>query len=338
MLCSIIFMCKNKSIFKLSYNMNLGSLQKNIKTINSSSQEFGYKNRIQRKFQNYQLKRLVNLYQMNYKNGVAQGFGDYLRGCFFLLQVAMLNNLKFDMNFVSHPIGEFLEIEQEQREESVDFKNVYRYMPNNVEKMHKEFYGDFCDHLNLLRDQNYYLFCNSYPITQITNTQRQVILSKIRPTEELQDAIKDAEKQLELPEFHGVIHIRTGDAFILRNNKLDPVTASNICNQIKKYISPARQYLLLSDNNELKNYLSKNMPNTKIIINDITHLGESKNPSSVSVKNTLVDFFLMSKAKSIISFTMNPHGTSFSEWCAKLYNISYSCQLLDVAKRNWFAL
>uniref|UniRef100_A0A6C0F5C2 Uncharacterized protein n=1 Tax=viral metagenome TaxID=1070528 RepID=A0A6C0F5C2_9ZZZZ len=318
--------------------MNLGSLQKNIKSIGNNSAIFGYKNIINGKYQNNKLKRLINLYQSQYRNGIAQGFGDYLRGSFFLLQIAMKNNLKFDMNFVNHPIGEFLEISQEQREEEIDFKNICRYLPNNVEKMHKEFYAEFSRHLNLINVPNYYLFCNSYPISHITNFQRRIILSKIRPTEELFSTIKNVEKQLNLSTTYGVIHIRTGDAFILQNKKIDMLSTLSILNQIKKYISPIRQYLLLSDNNELKEYLAKSIPNAKFIINDITHLGESKNPSSISVKNTLVDFFLMSKAKSIISFTINPHGTSFSEWCAKLYNIPYYCEMLNVAKKKWFSM
>lgn len=318
--------------------MNLGSLQKNIKNINNHSHHFGYKNRIHGEFQNNQLKGLVNLYQSHYKNGIAQGFGDYLRGCFFLLQVSIMNNLKFDMNFVNHPIGEFLVIPQEQKEEAIDFKNIYRYMPNNVEKMHKEFYAEFCNHLNLIRVPKYYLFCNSYPIAHITNIQRRIILSKIIPTEELISSIKEVERQLELPASYCVIHVRTGDSFILQDKNLDKLMASSIFEQIKKHILQNKQYLLLSDNNQLKEYLSKNIRNLKVVINEITHLGESKKPNSTSVKNTLVDFFLMSKSKSIISFTINPHGTSFSEWCAKLYNIPYYCERLNISKKNWFSL
>ena len=320
--------------------MNLGSLQKNIKSINNHNHThpFSYKNRFQGRFQNTQLKRVVNLYQMHYKNGVAQGFGDYLRGSFCLLQMAMLNNLKFDINFVNHPIGEFLVIPQEQKEETIDFKNIYRYMPNNVEKMHKVFYTDFCDYLNLVRVPNYYLFCNSYPMAPITNSQRRIILSKIRPTEELVSSIEEAERQLELPVSYGVIHVRTGDQFILKNKKLDKITALSIFEQITKHVSQNKQYLLLSDNNQLKEYLSKNIPNIKVLINEITHLGESARPNSTSVKNTLVDFFLMSKAKIIISFTINPHGTSFSEWCGKLYNIPYYCEMLNISKKNWFSI
>jgi hypothetical protein len=318
--------------------MNLGSLQKNIKTISSNQGIDYYRNIVQGRFNNTRLKRLVNLYQLNYKNGVAQGFGDYIRGCFLLLQVAMMNNLKFDMNFINHPISEFLEIPPDQKEEIIDYKNVYRYMQNNVDKMHENFYRDFCSHLNFIYSSNYYLFCNSYPISKITNFQRRVILSKIRPNEELEGAITDAETKLNLPESYRVLHIRTGDMFILRNKKLDALTALRIYDQVKKFILPNRYYLVLSDNNELKLYLSAKFSNINILVNDITHLGESKNPSASSVKNTLVDFFLMRKAKSIISFTANPHGTSFSEWCAKLYNIPYYCEMLNISKKNWFTV
>ena len=318
--------------------MNLGSLQNNIKSINKHTHYFGYKILSPQNFKNNKVNRLVNLYQMQYRNSPAQGFGDYIRGCFFLLQVAMMNNLRFDMNLVNHPIGEFFEISQEQKEEKIDFKNVYRYMPNNLEKMHKEFYGEFCSHLNQIYSANYYLFCNSYPISAITTFQRRVILSKIKPNEELLSSIKEAETKLKLPESYRVLHIRSGDTFILKNKKIDSLTALNVYDQVKKFVLPNKYYLLLADNNELKIYLAKKMPNVNVLLNDITHLGESKNHSSLSVKNTLVDFFLMSKAKSIISFTVYPHGTSFSEWCAKLYNIPYYCEMLNAFKKTWFSV
>jgi len=50
------------------------------------------------KFENTELKKIVNLYQKKYINGKAQGLGDYLRGCYCLFQVSQILGLEFDMD------------------------------------------------------------------------------------------------------------------------------------------------------------------------------------------------------------------------------------------------
>ena len=51
-------------------------------------------------FNNPRLKRIINTYQLHYKDGgIPPGFGDYLKTCFFLLQLCKALNLEFDMNF-----------------------------------------------------------------------------------------------------------------------------------------------------------------------------------------------------------------------------------------------
>ena len=58
-----------------------------------------YKNKI--------LKKIVNVYQLKYKNGIAQGFGDFINGSFFLLQLCIKFNLEFDMDLSNHPISKY---------------------------------------------------------------------------------------------------------------------------------------------------------------------------------------------------------------------------------------
>jgi hypothetical protein len=36
---------------------------------------------------NGKFKKVVNAYQLKYKNEISSGFGDYLRGCFALIQL-----------------------------------------------------------------------------------------------------------------------------------------------------------------------------------------------------------------------------------------------------------
>jgi len=60
-----------------------------------------YKN----KFTNKKLKKLVNVFQVNYLNGKSAGLGDFIRGSFCFMQLAQLLNLEFDIDISNHPIS-----------------------------------------------------------------------------------------------------------------------------------------------------------------------------------------------------------------------------------------
>ena len=47
-------------------------------------------------------------------------------------------------------------------------------------------------------------------------------------------------------------------------------------------------------------------------------------------KNTLLDFYLLANSNAIKSFTAYPHGSGFSYWSAKTYDIPYSCKYITV--------
>ena len=87
-------------------------------------------------------------------------------------------------------------------------------------------------------------------------------------------------------------------------------------------------YLVIADNNIVKNMLKNVFPNFKILLKDITHFGEGVVLEEEKVKNTLVDFYLLSYSNSIRSYSCYQHGSGFSYWCAKTYNIPYICKLV----------
>jgi hypothetical protein len=90
------------------------------------------------------------------------------------------------------------------------------------------------------------------------------------------------------------------------------------------------KFLLIADNNEIKYLLRDEFPDFKLYFKDITHLGEGVELEREKVKNTLLDFYLMSYATNIYSFTSYPHGSGFSYWCSKLYNIPYNCKYIHI--------
>jgi hypothetical protein len=289
---------------------------------------------------NPRLKKLVNLFQKRYINGNSMGFGDYIRGSLCLIQICQLHNLQFDMNYYNHPVSKFLTntTENDQlniQSNTINYNGVAMFTDNNFDRNNKTFHKKMIDLLNTIQTSHHYLFCNSYPIVNPTDTQRRIVASKIQPNEVLQEAIKNSMEKLGLQRGgYRVIHIRTGDRYLLNNAPLDKNLVSKVVQTINKNITKLspHKYLILSDNNELKKVLSTIYDKEKFIIqiNSITHLGEGAVKDDESVKNTLVDFFLMAQSNAIISMSPYFHETSFSKYCGILFGIPNIFNKLDI--------
>jgi hypothetical protein len=303
---------------------------------------------ISKKFNNTCVKRIVNVYQLKYKNGIAQGFGDYIRGCFCLMQICALLGLEFDMNLSNHPISKHLysEEEGEKREKSelkseyINYSEILRYedvnyIPVNSKVYTKDsfrFLEGFINNLNSYKTgDTFYIFCHSFPIFETQEIGRKFVLNKILPNSSMQLNIQATLMKYELtPRRFAVIHIRSGDKYLLKNNILNSLVVKKIVDILSKNMKPGTKYLILSDNNQIKLLLKKVFPQIVIRMTRITHLGESTNSTDDSIMDTLLDFYLMSNAFQIISFSPYNWGSGFSKWCSVLYKIPYlQFQVLD---------
>lgn len=281
------------------------------------------------------MKRIVNVYNPTYKGKSAPGIGDYLRGCCFVYQVCKLLNIEFDMHFKEHPISKYLICDNQSNDHSdINYNNIDFYNDSN-------FYNDLNSNYSLIKNKKYankfinycnnncnngsktiYVFTNSFPINNISNECCKSIQEKLEPTSELKEYIKESMYNLQIsPKQYSVIHIRTGDKYLVDGNKLDIDFAKKIENMLLNIIVPGIKYLILSDNTELKTYLSK-WPMFIIQNNNITHLGNI-NVSDEGVKNTLLDLFLIARAGSVISLSVYGWGSGFSEWTSKIFGVPF---------------
>jgi hypothetical protein len=161
----------------------------------------------------------------------------------------------------------------------------------------------------------------------------------LEPIDEIKILIKQTLDELNLM-FKGytVIHIRSGDSFLKNENTTSFNTnyIYKLTQNIKfdiRYItennpSIVNNYLLIADNNNVKNLLKEKFPTFKLIIKPITHFGEGVVLEEERVKNTLIDFYLMSFANYIMSYSAYEHGSGFSYWCAKTFDVPYTCKYI----------
>jgi len=291
-------------------------------------------------FQNKKLKRLINVYQLKYTNGAAQGLGDYIRGCFCLMQVSSLLGLEFDMDLTNHPMSKFLAQETNSVKYDANYETIAKYeninyIPINSKVFTKDsirFLSELINKLNSLDCDNFFTFCNSLPMfDNYQQMGRNFVKSKLVPNELMQQNINISLTRLNLkPKQFAVIHIRSGDKYMLKNNQLNPFVIKKITNILAKNMKLATKYLILSDNNQIKLLLKRIFPQVIIQMTNIVHLGESANPSDQAIMETLLDFYIMSNAFQIISFSPYNWGSGFSQWCATLHSIPFiQFQVLD---------
>jgi hypothetical protein len=300
------------------------------------------------KFREKQVKKIINIYQESYKdNKKASGFGDYLRGCYYLMQFCRENFIQFDMNMMNHPLSKYFTHKKPYLEDI--FLNIVPVPGNNFTpyidkdrnigyKNDVQFSVAFVKHLldSPIYKDTLYLYSIAYPYSEsISELDKMYVRYCLQPTREIEEYVESMMFKLNLSARNYItIHIRSGDRFLIDGaTNMSPRYLSQIrdyMNQLLNSGSPSDKYLLLSDNMTLKHLLIEEY-GEKLCATfiPITHSGEGVLITDTSIKNTLLDFYLLSKSSAIYSYSCFNHGTGFSKWTAKTYNIPYICKFVD---------
>ena len=174
-----------------------------------------------------------------------------------------------------------------------------------------------------------------FPYDEVSPQECKIMESLLEPTNEMKMYVDETISCLGImKKKFNIIHIRSGDIYLKNETKIfDSIYFKTITNEVFKIINNNKSgnldFLLIADNNEIKYFLSEVFPEIKTLYKDITHLGEGIELEREKVKNTLLDFYLISNSASVYSFTVYPHGTGFSWWCSKVYGIPYTCKYVS---------
>jgi len=288
------------------------------------------------------LKVIHNVYQRKYNNGEKNGtgMGDFIRGTYFLLEFCEKYNFVARVIF-NNCISNYFEnkcqyIEGLQpflasvsmfhnnnfKEYNIQDKNIL-YPKLDLENIMTDFIG-YLDQ-NKIYNGNAFIYCISYPIKNLPKKYKMYMRRILQPTDEIKYRVQETIQRLELNVGdYTVFHIRSGDEYLKDNYKLfDLKYLGELMRELHSYIYPNEKYMIIADNNEVKLLLKQEFPDIKIHLGEITHFGEGMKLEEEKVKNTLIDFYVMSFAKKIVSFSNYEHGSGFSFWCAKTYDIPY---------------
>lgn len=287
---------------------------------------------------NSNIKKINNVYKINFKNGSATGFGDFIRGSYFMLQFSEKYNINIDFHIYDSVIKNYLNFFIKKHNiNHIIANNIYKYIDINVNftnisgiinyEINTENDNDFINYLNncKLYSNNIYINTINFPTHNISKKHLDFMQYMLDPIDTIKFEVNNILKELDL-EFKNYItyHIRLGDKYLEnQNNKVETEIIYKLLNNI--CINNNNKYLIVSDSLSIKTVIKNIYPSVRYLKNEYKH---STNNNNIEIKNTLIDFYLMSFSKSIISYSIYPHGSGFSKWCAITYQIPYICYSL----------
>ena len=168
------------------------------------------------------------------------------------------------------------------------------------------------------------------PNNVISQKHKDAMKNILEPNEALTQYIDETLTQLTLyKNKYDIIHVRFGDQYLIHHQTLINVKQfKTIVDYLNDY-DVNKKYILLSDNEDIKKALAQRFPFIQILTNKIGHIGV--NFSDVQqLRDTMLEFYLISHAANITAYSTYAHGSGFSKWCAETYSIPYVCKYLPV--------
>jgi hypothetical protein len=172
---------------------------------------------------NNNILKIVNVYQHKYKNVFTFiGFGDYLRGCLFLVNFCRINKIEynFDLNdfvFNKYFKNNNLNLTNEIRDNIYYFekqntcRDSFKYNEYFIFDNFLEQFIEFCNNTKVYNN-TIYILTNARPILNILDEDRKIMQDIFQPNIIIQNEIQDILLNLNIEKYnYNVIHIRFGD-------------------------------------------------------------------------------------------------------------------------------
>jgi hypothetical protein len=287
---------------------------------------------------NPSIKTIHYVYQYSFVNvNKTTGFGDFIRGCLFLLEFCEKHNLKYNFHIKNHNIKKYLKhFENKPEIDTRISSHISKYLHLNA---YFTCVKNIIDYVVTLNDEkrfiyyvntqpnysgNIFINTTNFPRHYISNENRAIMRSLLEPCDEVHNEVEEYLSKLQLLDKSFVTyHIRLGDSFLQNSDQIVNLQiVQYIINNMKNTNQP---FLLITDCSPLKRIILSYYPNMKCIFFDISHTCDN---NITSIKNTLVEFYMMAQSRTILSMSVYPHGSGFSKWCSVVYNIPYICKLI----------
>jgi hypothetical protein len=292
-----------------------------------------YKNNIKDIFKE---KTLVLVLKQNYVNKKRSdinnfwGLGDMIRTMYGVYKKSLNSYFKVIIDISHHPIKNFIQTHTHKYTKLIN-DNV-----DNIEFCEEKYIDKKFENTNIICIGSFSEL-NVYDNSEYSNDINLFIKRHLRPTREFSDFINDKIKDIDI----NIIHYRLGDNGLI--NKVSNESIIEKCfDNLMKYSRKSKyskysKYILLTDSSLFKEYVIKkneNNENENIIVynHSICHIGYDN--SLDEIKNSLFEFFVATKSKSIKTYSTYAWISGFMFSIHKLYNVPITRIYLDENDEN----
>lgn len=269
-------------------------------------------------------KTIYLVWRNKIDNTTHHGFGDKLRGAIFLYQLCKTENINLKIDATDDICGDFL-----NNVVSTDYaKNNIKDQPLIID-ITDEISGEMSiENIKnrFLSNDTIYVYTNHGPI-DMDDDDKTFAKFICEPKPFLNLEINN--KLKELPENFGVQHYRFNDSVFKTDvDESDPLFQKYYKILLENY-KPTD--ILFTNSNNFKKYAIENLNIKTVQCNDdlckIEHIGYSNDFESV--KNSFIEFFILSKAKYIKSYTCYGWSSNFVYWPSLVYNIPLTTEIIS---------
>jgi len=272
----------------------------------------------------YIKRKCIHKYAFKCKtNPQPPGVADFIRGSICLYNLCEKYNYDFCMDR-SHTIFSYMKCYKP----CISVDDPYEFIPSTVFENYNSIYEAIETQFSSDRSftcisNSFYTKMNGQMVNwgKIDESCKKFFREIFTPNDEMLSYIQYILNSIHIGnESYNIIHLRFGDAYI-HDGVFDNEELHMIHIKLQSIIHDGSKYILLTDSDKMGDALKEKNPSLFYYKNAKIHLGDlrSQTTSQMAIKDTLADFFILSKANKIYS-----NGSGFSIVNSILYSIDYS--------------
>lgn len=233
------------------------------------------------------------------------GIGDLIRSTIKLYYLSKKMNFNLYVDLQLHPISQFL---------TLPFNPFSQMVLENKDNVEYVCYGAVEAYIsNAQQNKILYILTNDFYDGEVDDDCKEYIKSILQPNQEMEEYVNYVIDSLHFKDYN-IMHVRLGDDFF-KKSKSD-INMKEIMNIISKYKS--EKDILITDTPYLKKEMFIN-ENIYSLNTFVCHLGIETD--SDKIRDTMLDFYLMTKASSIKTYCKIHEISGFVKWVSIIYNI-----------------
>ena len=237
------------------------------------------------------MKTIIQTWGLNFKNLKSTkhdgrfGLGDVIRGTIALYQLCKKYNYNYVVDIQLHPISNFLEVEKNKYSDLIleNKDNINFIYPNDIENF-----------ITINDNDIIMLFSNAKLIHSITDDCKNFIKNIMKPNLELKKYIDLTISKLPF-KLDNILHYRMAG---IDGDQIQTFKRKNYIEYLNHVMKHKKENdILITDNMLFKQIIKQNKINILTLDTKVAHLGYDTDINGI--KDTLLEFFIMTKAKNI---------------------------------------